>query len=397
MSGGSLSLALAGKPNAGKSTFFHAATLADVEVGNYPFTTIDPNRGVTHVRTDCPCLDRDHRCDSENCHNGIRFVPVELLDVAGLVPGAHEGRGLGNQFLDALSNADAVLNVVDASGGTNAEGEPVEQGSYDPVNDVDFIREEMDLWLAGIINRNFEGVERRSRSPNFDLEAALTELLGDIGASDADVAATLRSIDYPEDPLVWDDADRERLARELRARTKPILVVANKADIAEPETIDRLREAADRVIPATAEGELALRRAAEAGVIEYEPGDDSFTVLESVTDEQKAGLERIETVLERVGNTGIQQALNEAVYEMLDHFTAYPVQNETGWTDGQDRMLPDAFLLENGATPLDLAFAVHSDIGEGYLHAIDARANRRISDGHELDEGDVVKIVSTAS
>ncbi|MFW5905904.1 MAG: GTPase, partial [archaeon] len=160
-----LSLALAGKPNAGKSTFYTAATMADVDVANYPFTTIDANRGISHVRTRCPCLDLDQRCGNETCHAGKRYVPIELLDVAGLVPGAHEGRGLGNQFLDELTNADAILNVVDASGGTNEEGEPVEIGSHDPVEDVDFVEAEMDMWLAGIIERNWEKIERQSRSP----------------------------------------------------------------------------------------------------------------------------------------------------------------------------------------------------------------------------------------
>src|SRR6056297_2110326 len=170
-----ISVALAGKPNAGKSTFYTAATMAEVDVANYPFTTIDANRGVSHVRTRCPCLDREQRCGNENCHDGKRYVPIELLDVAGLVPGAHEGRGLGNQFLDELTNADAILNVVDASGGTNEEGEPVEIGSYDPVEEVDFIEEEMDQWLAGIIGRNWETVERQSRSPDFDIDDALAE------------------------------------------------------------------------------------------------------------------------------------------------------------------------------------------------------------------------------
>jgi hypothetical protein len=392
-----LSVALAGKPNAGKSTFYRAATLADVDVGNYPFTTIDPNRGVSYVRTDCPCLDREERCGDENCRAGKRYVPVELLDVAGLVPGAHEGRGLGNQFLDALSNADVICNVVDASGGTNAEGEPVEPGSYDPVEDVDFVEEEMDLWMAGIVARNWESVERQSRSPNFSLEAALTEMLTGIGASEADVAATLRTVDYPADPKQWDDADRERLARDLRRRSKPIIVVANKADAAPAENLERLREAADVVVPATAEGELALRQAARAGAVDYDPGDDDFTVTGDLSAEQESGLERIRAVMDDWGGTGVQTALNTAVYDFLDHVTAYPVQNESKWTDGQGNVLPDAFLLPRGSTPTDLAYAVHSDIGEGYLHAVDARENRRVGEDHELSEGDVVKIVSTAS
>ncbi|QIB74577.1 redox-regulated ATPase YchF [Halogeometricum borinquense] len=390
-----LSIALAGKPNAGKSTFYKAATMADVDVGNYPFTTIDPNRGVSYARTRCPCLDRDERCG--NCEDGVRYVGVELLDVAGLVPGAHEGRGLGNQFLDALTNADVILAVVDASGGTNEEGEPVEVGTYDPVEEADFVEAELEQWLAGIIDRNWESVVRKSRSPDFDIDDALTEMLTGFGATEYDVAASLRSLDYPEDPQQWTDEHQEALASDVRARTKPIVLVANKADVAPPENLERLREVDKPVVATTADGELALRRAADAGIIDYLPGDDDFDIVGDVSDAQQSGLEKIREVVETNGGTGVQEAINTAVYDVLDMVTAYPVQNETRWTDGTGEMLPDAFLLERGSTPKDLAYAVHSDIGEGYLHAVNARSDRRIAEDYELDEGDVIKIVSTAN
>ncbi|MFC7021376.1 MULTISPECIES: redox-regulated ATPase YchF [Haloarcula] len=390
-----LSIALAGKPNAGKSTFYKAATMADVDVGNYPFTTIDANRGVSHVRTDCPCLDREERCGDEHCRAGKRYVPVELIDVAGLVPGAHEGRGLGNQFLDELTNADVILNVVDASGGTNAEGDPVEVGEHDPVEDVDFVEAEMDLWLASIVDRNWESIERQSRSPDFSLDEALVDMLAGVGASELDVARTLRELEYPEDPIAWTDEHRESLAREIRLRTKPIVVVANKADVAPEGNVERLREAADIVVPATADGELALRNAAEAGVVDYDPGDPDFEITGDVSDQQRAGLDQIRDVMEQWGGTGVQGSLDTAVYDLLDHITAYPVQNDTKWTDGQGNVLPDAHLLPRGSTPKDLAYAVHSDIGEGYIHAVDARAERRVSDETELEEGAVIKIVSS--
>jgi ribosome-binding ATPase YchF (GTP1/OBG family) len=391
-----LSLALAGKPNAGKSTLFKAATMTEVDVANYPFTTVDPNRGVSYVRTDCPCLDREERCGDEHCHDGKRYVPIELLDVAGLVPGAHEGRGLGNQFLDELTTADVILNVVDASGGTNAEGEPIEVGDHDPVEDVDFVASEIERWLAGIVERNWETVERGSRAPDFSIDDALMELLSGVGASEPAIAATFRALDYPSDPREWTDDDRLALAREIRARTKPLVIVANKADVAPTGNLDRLAAAAERAIPATADGELALRRGAEAGVIEYDPGDSEFSIVGDLSTSQRAGLETVEEVVETHGGTGVQRALNEAVYDLLDFITVYPVQNESKWTDGQGNVLPDAFLVPRGSTPRDLAFAVHSDIGEGYLHAVDARSDREIGDDHELTEGDVVKIVSTA-
>jgi len=392
-----VSVALAGKPNAGKSTFYTAATMADVDVGNYPFTTIDPNRGVTHVRTDCPCLAREQRCGDEHCRDGKRYVPIELLDVAGLVPGAHEGRGLGNQFLDALTDADVILQVVDAAGATNAEGEPCEVGEYDPVEEVDFVEAEMDAWLAGILDGNWESVERKSRSPDFEIEAALTELLTGFGASEHDVTAVLRGLDYPADPIQWTDEHRAALAADVRARTKPIVLVANKADIAPEGNVERLRETDKPVVPATADGELALRRAAEAGAVDYDPGDEGFTVTGELSDEQEAGLERLREVTAEFGGTGVQAALNEAVYGLLDRITAFPVQNETRWTDATGDVLPDAFLLPRGSGPRDLAYAVHTDIGDGYLHAVDARADRRTGEETELEEGDVIKVVSTAN
>ena len=392
-----LSLALAGKPNAGKSTFYTAATMAEVDVANYPFTTIDANRGISHVRTRCPCLDLADRCGNENCHGGKRYVPVELLDVAGLVPGAHEGRGLGNQFLDELTDADAILNVVDASGGTNAEGEPVEVGSHDPLADVNFIEEEMDLWLASIVDRNWESIERQSRSPGFDIDEALTEMLTGFGATTADVAASLRQLDYPEDPAKWTDEQREQLAVEIRERTKPIVVVANKIDVAPPENVEALLNLDRPVVPASAQGELALRRGAEQGLIDYDPGDDSFTVEGELDGGTQSTLAELEATMDEWDGTGVQAALNAAVYDLLDHVTVYPVQDATHWTDAHGNVLPDAFLLPQGSTPVDLAYAVHTDIGEGYLHAVDARSNREVGEGYVLEEGDVIKIVSTAN
>lgn len=392
-----LSLALAGKPNAGKSSFFTAATLADVAVAEYPFTTIDANRGIAATRTQCPCLELPSRCGNERCHNGKRYVPIELLDVAGLVPGAHAGRGLGNQFLDELMDADAILNVVDASGGTNAEGEPVEIGTYDPVEEADFVQTELDQWLAGIVERNWETIERQSRSPSFELEEALTEMLSGLGASDADIAMCLRETQYPSDPMQWTQSDRRVLAETLRARTKPIVLVANKADSAPAENLDELCDLAKPVVVATATGELALRRGVDASVIAYDPGDTDFEVTGEISEEQQTGLDRIRSVMAEWGGTGVQRAVNVAVYDLLDHVTVFPVQNESHWTDGQGTVLPDAFLLPRGSTPRDLAYAVHSDIGDGYLHAVNGRTDRRIGDAYELQEGDVIKIASTAS
>ncbi|MFB6197187.1 MAG: redox-regulated ATPase YchF, partial [Halobacteriaceae archaeon] len=342
----------------------------------------------------CPCLERDCRCG--NCKDGKRYVPIELLDVAGLVPGAHEGRGLGNQFLDELTNADAVLAIIDASGGTNEEGEPVEVGSYDPTREVDFIRDELEAWLADIVDRNWESVERKSRSPEFEIDDALADLLTGFGATEYDVRSVLREIEYVDDPLKWERSDFRELAAGLRSQTKPILVVANKIDVAPHELIKDLLALDEPVIPATAQGELALRRGAEADVIDYDPGDETFEMIDDVDEDQRELLCELRNTMQDYGGTGVQESLDTAVYDLLDQVTVYPVQDPGKWTDGTGEMLPDAFLLKRGSTPVDLAYHIHTDIGEGYLHAVDARESRQVSEEYELAEGDVIQIVSTA-
>ena len=386
-------LALAGKPNAGKSTFFKAATLADIEIADYPFTTIEPNRGVAYVRSKCPCEDMDTRCGNSHCQDGKRYIPIELIDVAGLVPDAHQGRGLGNKFLDDLMNADAIINIIDFSGETNEEGENPE---YDPLNEVGFIREEIDLWLAGVIRRNWGSVERFARGPNFNMEKSIASVLSGLGIKSRDILSCLRKIEYPSMPSEWEDSNYEQLARLLRKVSKPSIVVANKIDVASEENIERLGDIGEEISVVAAQYELILRTGEGRGIIRYDPGDNMFEVIKELTEEQKVGLNKIENMMKEYGGTGVQNSLNRAVYEMMGMITAFPVENESHWTDGKGNKLPDAYLMPRGSTPRDLAYEVHTDIGEGYLYAIDARSNRRISENYGLKEGDVIKIVSTA-
>lgn len=114
-------------------------------MGNYPFTTIEPNTGVTYYRAPCPCAahGKTEECSPRygRCVGGTRFIPVKLLDVAGLVPGASEGAGLGNKFLDDLRHADVLMHILDVSGTTNEKGEATV--GYDPINDARWLHSEI--------------------------------------------------------------------------------------------------------------------------------------------------------------------------------------------------------------------------------------------------------------
>lgn len=388
-----LSVGLAGKPNSGKSTFFKAATLVDVDIANYPFTTINANHGVSHVRAKCPCHELGIQSGCGKCENGVRFVPIELIDVAGLVPDAHLGKGLGNEFLDHLRIAEAVIHVLDASGSTDAEGNPIGIGNYDPVKDVKFLEFEISMWLYGILKRNWDKLMRGYKALGGKPEQIIFEQLGGAGVNDIQIKRALSEMKI--DLGAWEENDLRRFVSLLRSYSKPMIIAANKTDIASKEFMDRLLALRDEiVIPVSGAAEIALRMAQKAGLISYKPGDSEFTIAGNLTDAQRSGLEKIQVIMKKYNGTGVQQCINTAVFDLLDYIVLYPVEDENKFADKNGVLLPDAYLMKRGSTARDLAYRVHSEIGESFLFAIDARTKLRLSEKYELKDGDIIKIVS---
>nr|CBH37146.1 putative GTP-binding protein [uncultured archaeon] len=398
-----ITIAIAGKPNSGKSTFFKAATLADVEIAAYPFTTISPNIGIAYVRVKCPCKEEAIQqvipAGCGKCIDGSRFIPVELMDVAGLVRGAHEGKGLGNEFLDELRQAEAIIHVIDASGGTDADGNVVEIGSHDPVEDVSFFKEELNMWVYGIIKRNWRKLERKAELEEDKIERLLSEQLAGVGVTEEQIKAAIFKSEISEKDNLksWDDEDLKNLAAHIVKRSKKMIIVANKADIAPEENVKRLKEVKEDelVIPCSAAAELALRTAAKNNFINYLPGDTDFEIAHEVTEKQRKGLDGIKKLIQAYGGTGVQEIINHVVFNLLENIVVYPVEDEHKLTDSSGRALPDAHILKIGSTPRDLAFSVHSDLGEGFLYAVDARTKLRLSEKHALKDKEIIKVVST--
>jgi hypothetical protein len=391
-----------GKPNVGKSTFFSSATLAHVAIANYPFTTIKPNIGMGYVRTPCVCREFDVTDSPGNstCVNGIRLIPVEVVDCAGLVPGAWEGHGLGNQFLDEIRQADALVHVVDASGSTDSEGKPCDPGTHDPLEDVKFLDHELDMWGLQILKKEWDRAVRRVEGAREDLLPILEDKLSGLGVHKAHLLSAKAKLGLNfEKPGAWSDSDLMRLIQELRRQTQPLLLAANKIDVSPAEkNLEALNATGRITVPCCAEAELALRRAAEKGILAYVPGDSNFKVKEGtpLSTEQSDALTRIkEKVLIPFGSTGVQDALNLAFFKLLRMIAVYPVEDPEKLTDHKGRILPDAYLVPFGTTAKEFAGLIHSDLAGGFLYATEARSKMRVADDYVLKDRDVISVTST--
>jgi ribosome-binding ATPase YchF (GTP1/OBG family) len=394
-------LGVVGKPNTGKSTFFSAATLVAAEIANYPFTTIKPNRGVGYVRT--PCVHSEFKVQDNPrnslCIEGTRLIPVELIDIAGIVPGAWEGRGLGNQFLDEIRRADALIHIVDASGGTDCEGKSCKPGEHDPLEDVKFLEREITMWMVNILKKDWSRIARTAEADKKGIAHHLEDRLTGLSIKRQCINEAVRRANLNLDkPASWTEEDFYNFVDNLRRISKPLLIVANKIDLPTArENVERMKKLDYIVIPASAEAELVLRRAAEKQLIDYKPGDKDFKIThpDKLSVGQVKALEQVkEKILKPNGSSGVQEAINTAYFKLLDMITVYPVEDLEHLSDHNGRVLPDVYLIPKGTTAHLFAYVIHTELGENFLYAIDARDKRRIGEDAILKDRDVISIVS---
>lgn len=395
-------IGIVGKANVGKSTFFKAITLADTEIANFPFATIKPHHGVGYAKVDCVDKEFGRQCKPREgyCKNGQRFVPVELLDVAGLVPGAHLGKGMGNQFLDDLRQADALIHVIDAAGSTNEMGEPIEPGTYDPANDIRFLETELDMWYLQILKKGWEKFARQANMEHLPPYKAIAKQFGGLKISEDQVRNIIAKLKLDsENAVSWTEEHLKEFAIELRKSSKPMVIAANKADIpVARENISKLKQQFPdhKIISCSADSELALKEAAKAKLIDYTPGDKEFKIIDEskLKENQKKALEFIKTMLEQLGSTGCQLVLDYSVFELLGYLAIFP-GGVNKLEDQYGNALPDCFLMPKGSTALDFAFRIHTDIGNHFIKAMDVKTKKAVGKEHPLKNRDVVEIITS--
>jgi len=397
-----MQVGVVGKPSVGKSTFFKAATLAEAEIANYPFTTIKPNTGVGYVKVKCAETHFSVKCNPREgfCIDGNRFIPVQMIDVAGLVPGAHEGLGMGNQFLDDLRQANALIHVIDVAGTTNEKGEQVDAGSYDPANDVKFLEEEIDFWYVGIMKRGWDKFAREIVQTKKVPRVAIAKQMSGLGVDEDMVDECMKKLGLdPEKIGQWSEDDVLGIAVEFRKKTKPMIIACNKIDVpGGKENFERLKKMFPDyiMIPCSAESELALREAAKHEIIRYIPGQKDFNILhpEKLNERQSRALMFIKAdILDVFGSTGVQDTIDRAVFELLKCIAIFP-GGLNKLEDSKGNVLPDCFLMPPGTTALDFAFRLHSDFGNKFIRAIDVKTRMTVGKDHLLKNCDVVEIVS---
>jgi len=399
-------IGIVGKPSSGKSTFLNAACLTNAKVANYPFTTIEPNLGTSYVKTKCVCSELNLKDNPKNsfCTNGLRFIPIKMLDVAGLVPDAHLGRGKGNKFLTDLVRADALIHVVDVSGSLDAGGVEIDEGTRDPIEDIKFLEDEINYWFKDIIvHQDWQKMVRKVKTEKLSFVDLLYEKISGFSIKKEAIPLAMKKSGLNFDKIdVWTEDELFKFAKTLREITKPILIAANKIDKKNGEqNFKKLQENyKETIFPCSGLAEFWLRKYEQKGVIQYIPGDNDFKIIkkEELTEQDLKALDTLKLkILQKHGSTGIQNILNYAIFNLLDQIAVYPVYDAQKFTDKDGNVLPDAHLVKKGMPVREfVAEKIHSDLAKNFIYAINAKTKMRLGEDYPLQNCDVIKIVSAS-
>lgn len=387
-------IGLVGKPNAGKSTLFSAICSTSAEIGAYPFTTIKPNVGASFIQVGCPHMELGKECNPNfgSCEEGTRLIPIEIIDIPGLIEGASSGKGMGNEFLENIKEAIAIIQVYDASGYSSMDGTILDRSETDPLDEIKTVREELINWVTGKLREGWDRFSKRADLSGEPFEKAMLKKVSSIGLDQNDLRAMSVLSSFKGRLEDWKDEDFLKFAEVLFTGLKTIVSVGNKADLLSEEQMETLLKRVPGTFLISAEYELTVSKALSNGFIRSI--NPPFEAVHELSGKQKSGLEKISEFFLSGHITRTRDLLTQIALEVLNRIVVFPVYDETHWTDKKGNVLPDAFIMRKGDTALDLAYRIHTDIGENFIKAIDARSKRTVGKSHELNSGDIIKIIS---
>lgn len=379
-----IEIALVGKPNSGKSTFFKAATLMDVKISNIPFTTLKPNKGIAYISTQCVCKEFNVKCNPQDgfCIDGLRFIPIVLWDVPGLIPEAHKGRGLGAEFLSAINHVDGIIYVIDISGKTDLEGKEVE--FLNPIEEVKFLINELVQWYKQNIQKHIPKFFKDKK----ELIDVLSQKLSGLRIKREHLEKHIDKID-----------DLNNFSKSLLFESKKMIIAANKIDEKNSEkNLKELKEFLEKeninikVVECSALSELILRTLDQRGIIKYNFKDFEILKKNELSNEQINALEKIRELLKKYNGSFILNVLNALVFDVMQYKVVFPVENENKLSDKKGNILPNAILLEKDAKIIDLAEKIHSEIAKNFLYAIEVKSRKKVGKDYILNHRDIIKI-----
>lgn len=337
-----------------------------------------------------------------SCLNGKRSVPIELLDVAGLVPGAHEGKGLGNKFLDDLRHADALIHVVDVSGTTDAEGKATR--GYDPSVDIEWLRGEIVRWIQGNLMEKWGSIKRRHVAVKATAVDTLQAQFSGYGSTSNIVARCLDRLQLKQPLEEWSDETIVKVVNAFTDEKFPTILALNKID--HPDADRNIAKIAkqqppDSIVLCSAISEVFLRRLAKQGYIKYKEGAEYLDTREDLIeqgDPDGGGLkemddklsQRIENlkdmVLYRFGSTGVVQVLTRAA-ELLGLVPVFPVKNIHTYgsgISGSSAVFRDCVLVKKNSTVADVARKV---MGDAPIAFVEGDGGRRVAEDQVVSVG----------
>ncbi|CAG99768.1 hypothetical protein KDRO_E04160 [Kluyveromyces lactis] len=389
-------IGIVGKPSSGKSTTLNSLTDASAQVGAFPFTTIEPNRATGYLQVNCACsrvgLQKLCKPNYGWCENGLRHIPIMLLDVAGLVPGAHSGRGLGNKFLDDLRHADALIHVVDVSGTTDAEGKNTR--GYDPLQDIVWLQDEIRLWIEGNLHKRWGSIVRKHTATKSSAVDTLQQQFGGYGSHAPMIQRALGRIPGLPPLEQWDNEWITEVVKSFMQEKFPTVLALNKMDHPDADkNVSKimLKYPDVKCVLTSAITEVFLRKLKKQGFIRYEEGTefvDTFEDDDTLKPLDEKLIQRIEVirdlVLYRFGSTGVVQVL-QAAASTLNLIPVYTVRNIHTFAGGNgENVFRDCFLVKKGTTVGKVATYIMGDVT---VAAIETVGGIRVSEDDKVDEG----------